>query len=800
MARKSSFLQGFEVGADLYNKGFSQAMSLAQMKKQEDEKKYQRGRDTKADELAATAAAQRKKRLEMEIEEVKAARDERQRKQDNRKLANSRLDAFRSFVKDVNMDFSKPEDVRNMYEVLRTFRPEIDRDPEAKQALSGWLEGIEMTEGAKLIKWSEEEKKATLQYNVTQRLTKQAADSKLVTGFNNEWGTHYTTNDIAEVNKWRRQIKTSEDLALKTGTIDTSSFGDFEGFDKLSSHLDGIAATQQTVRTQKVEDAARVAALAEKQKEDWERTKQGLERQNVFTKFFEDKGIAGMTYNDPNSMREYRNMVQRDALTEDIEWDKVPESVVTMLATLPQLPNGGYSAETVAKFKAQVAKFEGGEIRRRIPKTEEAGKGVLYSESMLFHGKIMKQIEAQGMPGTAGFWDSYIMDGTLGKLGNYALDARAQQYKNAADNFIAGVLRKESGAAITEQERKDYWPQYIPVPGDKPELIAQKKAARENFMQATRAVTGMTWDDTADTRVDPPPVPFATKQDVKNAISQGLLKKNDSYAYYDSDGNTKVGKVVTGATESKRLPDSPSGSVSDVQVDPSWPSEPVPPSGVDGFGNTPMKIPPSMGMEYPQPAPEAGEEIESPASGVGKELLPELEEAPTPEDNQFEEDAREATRWAPHASSEAVMDESQDKPAIPPLPRGNHDEWRAQLRTMAEKRGGTTNAAKMSRPFVGLNITGGSIKGVITAQDEPGVWIGKPSREQRFLPWSEVIKLIDQNQIQPGNSAPEEHEGPDAVDEVIKSLGSKKDALMKVLGDEKLRKKALEELRKRLKK
>jgi hypothetical protein len=63
-----------------------------------------------------------------------------------------------------------------------------------------------------------------------------------------------------------------------------------------------------------------------------------------------------------------------------------------------------------------------------------------------------------------------------------------------------------------------------------------------------------------------------------------------------------------------------------------------------------------------------------------------------------------------------------------------------------------------------------------------------------------VIKLIDKDQIQPGNSAPEEHEGPDAIDEVIKSLGSKKDALMKVLGDEKLRKKALEELRKRLKK
>ena len=172
MARKSSFLQGFEVGSDLYNKGFSQAQSMAQMKLQQD------------------AQEERKKRLAMEIEEFKAIKEERQRKLDNRKLALGRLDAFRSFVQDTKMDFKKPEDVRSMYEVLRTFRSEIDRDPEAAKALGGWLEGIEKTEGANLIKWAEEEKKATLHYNVTQKLSKQAADNKLVSEFNNNWGTH----------------------------------------------------------------------------------------------------------------------------------------------------------------------------------------------------------------------------------------------------------------------------------------------------------------------------------------------------------------------------------------------------------------------------------------------------------------------------------------------------------------------------------------------------------------------------------------------------------------------------------
>ncbi len=93
MARKSSFLQGFEVGSDLYNKGFSQAQSLAQMKLQADEKKYQRGRDTKADERwqqefklkqdAAEITRQRgttaQQKAQLEIEALRDAKEERQK-------------------------------------------------------------------------------------------------------------------------------------------------------------------------------------------------------------------------------------------------------------------------------------------------------------------------------------------------------------------------------------------------------------------------------------------------------------------------------------------------------------------------------------------------------------------------------------------------------------------------------------------------------------------------------------------------------------------------------------------------
>ena len=106
MPRKSSFLMGFETGADLYHRGYSQAMSLAQMKQQQEERKYQRGRDEKEDRLAQDLANQRKKRFEMELAQYKAQQKERARKLDDKKLAFGRFEAFRSFVKEVNLKMS----------------------------------------------------------------------------------------------------------------------------------------------------------------------------------------------------------------------------------------------------------------------------------------------------------------------------------------------------------------------------------------------------------------------------------------------------------------------------------------------------------------------------------------------------------------------------------------------------------------------------------------------------------------------------------------------------------------------
>lgn len=62
-----------------------------------------------------------------------------------------------------------------------------------------------------------------------------------------------------------------------------------------------------------------------------------------------------------------------------------------------------------------------------------------------------------------------------------------QQYDQARRDFVNAVLRKESGAAINESEFKNAERQYFPIPGDSPEVIAQKAKNRATAIDTIAA-------------------------------------------------------------------------------------------------------------------------------------------------------------------------------------------------------------------------------------------------------------------------------------------------------------------------
>lgn len=75
-------------------------------------------------------------------------------------------------------------------------------------------------------------------------------------------------------------------------------------------------------------------------------------------------------------------------------------------------------------------------------------------------------------------------------LGNYLRDPKFQQAKVAADRFLASILRKETGAAVTEKEFEYYGGMFLPVPGDGPETLQLKRRMREVALEGIRAGMG----------------------------------------------------------------------------------------------------------------------------------------------------------------------------------------------------------------------------------------------------------------------------------------------------------------------
>jgi len=75
-------------------------------------------------------------------------------------------------------------------------------------------------------------------------------------------------------------------------------------------------------------------------------------------------------------------------------------------------------------------------------------------------------------------------------LTNYTSSPELQKYKQAKKNWGLAVLRQESGGAITEAEAEEYADAFFPKFGDKPEVVAQKKAQREEKVRGVISASG----------------------------------------------------------------------------------------------------------------------------------------------------------------------------------------------------------------------------------------------------------------------------------------------------------------------
>lgn len=82
--------------------------------------------------------------------------------------------------------------------------------------------------------------------------------------------------------------------------------------------------------------------------------------------------------------------------------------------------------------------------------------------------------------------DRILEKGPMG-IGREWQEVDFQLATQAGNEFLQAILRKDTGAAITDQEQALYGVTYLPQPGDNPEVLDQKKASRARAVEALKA-------------------------------------------------------------------------------------------------------------------------------------------------------------------------------------------------------------------------------------------------------------------------------------------------------------------------
>ncbi|HHT8835102.1 TPA: hypothetical protein ACT5B7_006629 [Burkholderia cenocepacia] len=126
--------------------------------------------------------------------------------------------------------------------------------------------------------------------------------------------------------------------------------------------------------------------------------------------------------------------------------------------------------------------------------TAEQSNAVAFGARALDAQNMLRQLEAAGTTNTNPVYRAVsgmpVIGGALGGAANFFNSDQQQSYDQAKRNFVSAILRKESGAAISESEFVNEDKKYFPQTGDSSATIEQKARARDLAIEALKAQAG----------------------------------------------------------------------------------------------------------------------------------------------------------------------------------------------------------------------------------------------------------------------------------------------------------------------
>jgi hypothetical protein len=156
--------------------------------------------------------------------------------------------------------------------------------------------------------------------------------------------------------------------------------------------------------------------------------------------------------------------------------------------------------ETAASLEAQKTKAETAKIKTEsgtsggTPKmTEAQSKALGFGRRAIISDQIVNRIMSDPNADITSLKTQLTSD--LPKWMGSLKNPQEQALKIAKAGFIASVLRKESGAAVTPQEFNTYDSIYFPQPGDNEQSLADKQKLRANFIDTEKMTAGNAWRD-----------------------------------------------------------------------------------------------------------------------------------------------------------------------------------------------------------------------------------------------------------------------------------------------------------------
>ena len=169
--------------------------------------------------------------------------------------------------------------------------------------------------------------------------------------------------------------------------------------------------------------------------------------------------------------------------------------------TDPQNPGRSIPFQTTRRLPPNLPEPKGGALPpvvtnpdagKQEQMTEGQGQAAAFADRMHLAQPVMDQLEENALT-----WGETVKRRAGDFVGFTLTSPNYQKLRTAQEAFLAGILRKESGAAVSPSEWERYAKLYFPMPGEDAETIKLKRQFRQAAIEGMQREAGPTYKPAA---------------------------------------------------------------------------------------------------------------------------------------------------------------------------------------------------------------------------------------------------------------------------------------------------------------